>query len=345
MRSTEQILLWKRVALYLRAGIRLVPALDACAKASTDKRAQKTISKIGTAIQAGEPLSSGCAHIPRTFKPFVIQMLVAGEASGTLATTLDRIAGTLERQQALRRMLMSAALYPLIIALGTVGTTVFLSCFIFPRILPILQEFHTTLPLPTRILLWSSSFLSHEWLVLILIGAVLASCVASTWRIARVRYMRSWLFLRLPVVKNLIQLYILATLCTTCGSLLQSGLRLFQVFELVRNAIPHPVYQEALTEVERTVLEGVAVSNALSSFPYLFPVPTGMLIEAGEATGTLRESFEHLGHHFEKELELYTKQLSILIEPILMVVVGVGVGFIALAIVLPMYSITQGITQ
>jgi type IV pilus assembly protein PilC len=333
MSKKEQIIFWRRLALYLQAGISLPRALVACTEDNKNKRAKIIIASLERSISQGESLSVACGRFPKQFKPFAIQFLRAGEMSGTLSFTIQKLATIAERQQETRGKLVSAAIYPVIVGVG-----------IFPRIIPIIQGFHTKLPLPTKILLWTNVVITKDWIFLCALVAIVFVAVLVSTRYKKARAFYEWIYLRIPFIGEIYRYYMLATFFSMGGTLLRSGIQLLQVVPLAGAALQSSSYREHFKSLEQSIASGKPISQGLYAHPFFFPSPAGTLISAGEMTGTLRESFDYLGDHFERRLDDQTRQLTILIEPLLMVVMGLGVGFIALAIILPMYSITQGIT-
>jgi type IV pilus assembly protein PilC len=338
-----QILLLKRLALYLHSGISLPRGLGFIAEDTRDRSALFILEHLESTVARGEPLSRGFSQFPKQFDPFITGFVEAGEASGALPETLERLAEILEKRRSLSKKIVSAFVYPIVILVGTISMATFLTLFIFPKILPVLQGFHTKLPFATRLLITVDSLLAHDWLEF---GTVLALAIVGTIfgsRLRIVRYRYEQLLIRIPLLGTLYRDYALSTLLHVLALLLNGGIRIIPAIVLVRAIVPGIQYKDALLSIERDVAEGQRLSFALKKYSRLFPPIVTQMIAAGEATGTLRENLDSLAHIYEEELEDLTKNLTVLIEPALMLCMGLLVGFVALAIITPIYQVTQNL--
>lgn len=266
---------------------------------------------------------------------------MVAEMSGTLPTTLRWHAELLSRQQALRHSLLGALIYPGIILVGTVVTSSFLILYAFPKIVPLFRGFHTKLPFTTRTLIWIStpSSTHSEYLLLGLMVPLVLGVVLSYSKTARRHTYRATL--RLPLIGGLMREYTLTTLFTMLALLLQSGIRMDVAIELLRKTTSRSLFKESLLHMQNTVLAGGKLSQSMRSHTLLYPSLYIELIAAGEESGSLVESTQTAAHLCETSLEERLHALSVLVEPTLMILLGFVVGFVALAIISPMYSLTQ----
>jgi type IV pilus assembly protein PilC len=267
-----------------------------------------------------------------------------GEMGGSLTKTLSHLADILEKQASLNQKILGALAYPTIIILGTLGMASFLTLYIFPKILPILEGFHTKLPLPTRILLYLDKVLTYDWLWLGLFSLMLSMIAAFTLRNSIVRRHIENLLIRIPLFGTLYRYYALSILLRVFELLLSGGVRILPALILVRTSMPGSSYPSALLDIENHVAEGQQLSFALKRHPRLFPAVIAQMISAGEATGTLQQSLNSLAYLYENNFDNLTKNLTVLIEPVLMVFMGFIVGFVALAIITPIYGLTQSLS-
>ena len=340
---TQQILLLKRLALYLHSGISLTRGLGFIAEDTRNPSALFVLKVIEETVARGEPLSHGFAQFPRQLDSFVTGFIEAGEVGGALPETLERLADILDKQRLLRKKIVAAFIYPAVIMLGTISMAAFLTLFIFPKILPVLQGFHTTLPFATRVLMAIDSLLTHDWLLLGALIIVLIIAIGISFRQPLFRYRYEQLLIRIPLIGTLYRDYALSTMLHVLALLLHGGIRIIPALVLVRTVVPGTHYSKAISEIELRVAEGQRLSFALKQHPRLFPPVVAQMIAAGESTGTLRENLDSLARLYEEELDDLTKNLTVLIEPVLMIGMGLMVGFVALAIITPIYQVTQNL--
>ena len=239
---------------------------------------------------------------------------------------------------------MGALIYPMVITVATLGITGVLTVFIFPKIMPIFSSMHIKLPLSTRMLIVISDYLRMHGIltmfVLVLLGIAL---VMVKNRVYKVQYFLDKMLLKIPYAGRMAQSYNLANFCRTLGLLLQSGIQLTDAMVMVEKTTGNLAYKEAYAEATKGILKGEPISRSLATRTDLFPDMLGHMISVGETTGNLSKTFTYLSELYEAEVEEQTKNLSQAIEPILMVVMGVLVGFIAVSIITPIYAITQNL--
>jgi type IV pilus assembly protein PilC len=261
-----------------------------------------------------------------------------------LPDNLSYLASLLRRKQQLTGKVRSALLYPFLVALLTLGLTVFLVCFAFPKIVPLFRGLRTPLPLSTRILIGIEDLLTHHTYMLLTVSLATIVGLTALICLSRLRPYREYLLLRTPLIGPLMRAYYLAVLSRILASLLQSGIPLYTSLTLARAGVQNGEFTEAVTAAEEGVYRGARLSEQLRERDGLFPPSLVGLIVAGEATGSLAASLSTVAELCETELDERTRTLTTLIEPALMILMGVLVGSVALAIVSPIYGITQNIS-
>ncbi|MDR3546717.1 MAG: type II secretion system F family protein [Candidatus Pacebacteria bacterium] len=343
LNTTTKILFLKRLALYLRAGMSLPRGLGFIIADSNDTSSRSILTAIESAIASGSPLSKSFAAFPQVFDRFFIGYIEAGESSGTLPETLERLALILEKQQALQKKLLAASLYPSIVLVGTFGMAAFLTLYIFPKILPIFQEMHARLPLTARVLIGAENLITRHLVSLLLLGLLSGAGVAFAFRTSSARLRLEVLLINTPLFGTLYRDYVLSHFLGVSASLLQSGISIIPTLALTRSITPGMAYGEALIDIERRTTEGQRLSSGFARHERLFPPLIPQMIAVGEMTGKLRENLDTLAHLYEDEFDDLTRNLTVLVEPILMLCLGLVVGFIALAIITPIYQLTQSL--
>lgn len=335
-----------RLSLFLRSGVPIVTALMYIAADARGQRARRMFSHITKQVSGGSTLASALGRHAQAFASFDIAVVRIGEASGRLHESLAYIAELIERQRALRARVFGALLYPGLILVATVGIVLFLILYAFPKILPLFRGITTTLPLPTRILIAVSDGVAAYGVIgAVLITVLIVVAVTADRQSSRVRLLRHHAQLRIPLIGSMLQAYQLSTITKVLSTLLKSGIGLVHALELAEAATTNTAYQGALAHARRQVLEGKRLSDTLFSYPVLFPKLASQIVGTGEITGNLSESLLQVATIYEDEVRERSQQLAMLVEPVLMIVTGIIVGFIALAIITPIYSVTQDLAH
>lgn len=330
----------RQLATLLGAGIPLVPALNGLIEQTTNKTLKTIITQIKESVNEGNSLTSALAEHPRLFSRIYVNMVRAGEASGSLDVVLERLAEFGERQQALHSRIKAALIYPIFMAL--VGTVVLflLITFIVPSITKVFSDRNQILPLPTIILIKISSFLqSYWWLVLLLfVGLVLGIRLF----IHRPKGRRIWdkLKLTLPVLQDLNIKIAAATMGRTLASLLQSGVPLITSLQIVKNILNNVLLAEVMDEATEELEKGKSLSGILRGNKYFTPMLVQM-IAVGEQSGALEKMLEKAADSYEKEVETKIMAMTSMIEPVMILAMGLVVSFIVISILLPIFEMNQ----
>jgi type II secretory pathway component PulF len=344
IKSHDRILFAKRLALYLRSGIPIVQALALISEDTTSKNHSLVLKTVTAEVTRGRTLSQALGNFPSAYTVFHTNLISVGEASGTLPDNLGYLAELLERKAVLNRKILSALLYPAIIMVGTISVAGFLTLYAFPKMIPLFRGFHAKLPFTTRVLITISDLVTKHGFMLLLVLLATITGIVFILRNPRIRDRLQFLGLRIPLLSQLTLSYYLASINRTLSLLLKSGMRIEASLLLTGDGLIHAPYKESLERVRLGILEGNRVSAYMRKEPLLFPTIVTQLISAGEITGNLRESFASVADIYEERLDELTRTLSTLIEPALMLLMGLIVGFVALAIITPIYGLTQNIT-
>ncbi len=341
----DQIFFAKRLGMILRAGMPIMEGLHMLGSETRTGSAKYIFQSLIIDVSNGQPLSSGLGKFQRIFGEFCINIVKVGESSGTLHENLDYLAEELKKKQTLRRKVIGALMYPAVIVFATVGITVMLTVYIFPKIIPIFQSVKATLPLSTRMLIVISSFLSTwGWWLL---GGLFVFVIGFVVLMRMVPLFHLWMdviLLRIPLLGKLSSYYNLANSARTLSLLLKSDVGVVPAMELVAASTRNHVYRRALYKAAEHITKGQKISLQLQSSPRLFPPLMTQMVLVGESTGNLSGSLMFLSDMYEEQIDELTKNLTTLIEPVLMIVMGLLVGFIAISIITPIYSITQSLT-
>ena len=344
MNRKEQTFFFKRLAYLTNAHVPLAEGLSVLQDQSKNKRQAQMLKRVAADIQEGQSLSKTFGKFPRVFNAFSISLLKVGESSGTLPAALEHLAEELKKKQQLRSKVIGALVYPAFVALATVGVVVFLLLFLFPKIVPLFKSVHADVPVSTHIVIAVSAFLAHYWHVIAL-GIFISGGI---WWVLRsysstFRRLTDEANIRLPLMSGMLRSYAVSNISRTLGLLLQHGVAMEEALRITADATTNTAYQHTFTYVRLAVGRGARLSDGFAAFPVYYSAAFCHMIAVGERSGTLPETCLYLAELFESEVDEYAKNISTLIEPILMVCMGILVGFIAIAIISPLYGITQNL--
>jgi len=337
----EISIMTSQLSTLLSAGLPLVSSLEALISQTHNPQLKKTLAQVKEEINEGGSLARSLSRYPGIFSQFYINMVRAGEASGALDIVLERLADFNESQQALRGKIKAAFAYPLLMFF--IGTIVlfFLTTFVVPRITDIFSEMHQTLPGITVFLISVSSFMKSFWLVIILIiigiSAALKYAFAKT---IKGQYIRDRIKLRIPLFGPLIHKIAVARFSRTLGTLLQNGVPMLTALSIVRNVVNNRLIADAITEASKDVEEGQSVSTTLSKSAFFPPIVIQM-ISAGEQSGTLEKMLYKIADNLENEVESDITILTSMLEPVMILIMGLLVAFIVVSILLPIFEMNQ----
>lgn len=342
--AKEQTFFAKRLSFLIHGGVPILEGLQLLARQAKSGTKKKIFEKIIADVANGQFLSTSLGRFRHTFGDFAINLIRAGETTGVLSQNLNYLADELKKKQILRQKIIGALVYPAFITVATLGITVLLTAYIFPKILPIFESLHAKLPITTRILIWTSNFVRDYGLIagsLFIVCIILLVILFKSSK--KFRYLVDRIILRVPLIGRMIQSYNLANFCRTLGLLLKSGIPILQATAVTSDTMTNSAYKREARAIEAIVLKGAKISKHMEKHPALFPDIMSQMVLIGETSGKLPETLLYLSEMYEYEVDDLTKNLSSSIEPILMVVMGVIVGFVAISVITPIYEITQNL--
>lgn len=341
--TQDKVMFAKRLSILVKAGNPLLESLRMLKDQASTGAAKRIYSQIVEDVERGQFLSSSLNNFKNIFGDFAVNVIRIGEMSGTLEGNLNYLAEELKKKQELKRKVVGAMIYPVIVLGATVALSVLLTVFIFPKILPIFESFKFDLPFTTRALIFISA-LSINYGFYILIGFV-AVIVAFLFLMKThgFRLILDGFVLRLPIFGRIAQSYYMANFCRTLGLLLKSQILVVEATRITGKTIKNKVYQKEIEVISEKVLRGEKISAHLFTKKKIFPSILAQMIAVGESTGSLSDTLVFISEMYENEVDMLTKNLSTLLEPVLMIIMGAVVGFIAISIITPIYELTQHI--
>ncbi len=340
----DKLLFVKHLRMMIKAGVPLRESVLEIQNETNSRKFKAILKKIVDDLDNGESLSRSLSRYPDVFDDLFVNLIKTGESSGTLEESLEYLGIQLEKSQDLKKKITSAMLYPALILIATFALIGLLAFFIFPKLLPLFEGFNIDLPLPTRILLWfikTMQAFGFIIFVLVLLGLGFLFFIS---KFRAVKFLNHRLVLSLPLIGKFNRNINLAYLARTLGTLVKSGVPIVEALNITAKTLNNLVYRKYLKESVTKVQKGQEISKFLKGNPKLFPPVFSRMISTGEKTGRLDESLFYLAEFYEKEIDNATKNLSQILEPMLLIVVGLVVGFIAISIIMPIYKIAHSLS-
>lgn len=340
VKSGELSALTRQLSILLGAGVALVSALEALISQLTNPTFKKIVAEVKESVNQGNSLAFALSKHPKVFSQVYVNMVRAGEASGSLDVVLDRLAEFSEHQEALRGRFRAALAYPIFMCV--VGTFIlfFLLTVIMPNIMRIFEEMRQTLPLPTVILIGISDFLrAFWWLVVLALGGVVV-LLRQLRRSARGQYVWDEMKIRLPILGPISRKMAMARFGRTLGSLLQSGVPLISALQIVRNIVNNQPIAEVIDRAVDEIQEGKSLASPLSQGRW-FPPLTVQMVAVGEQSGELEKMLHKVADVYEAEVESHIMSATSMLEPAMILAMGLVVGFIVVSILLPIFEMNQ----
>lgn len=340
----EKMIFARHLGLMVRAGFSLNKALETLSRQTQNKYFSKILKNISARVVAGEAFSQAISAHPDIFSDIFVSMAKVGEASGKLEGTLKLVTLHLRREYMLKRKIRGALVYPIIIVLAMLGVGAVMMTLVLPQLATTFNELNIPLPLSTTIIFGLSNFMSRYWYFLLLILAVGAYAAYFVLRKTGLgRQAVNLLFLKTPLFADITKKLNSARFSRTLSSLLAGGIPLMEAIRITSDTLTNYFYKKTVADTVGEVEKGQALSVLLAKRPDLFPPVVIEMMAVGEETGSLTVILQELARFFESEVAIATKSLSSVVEPILMIFIGIAVGIFALAVIQPIYSIGTGL--
>jgi type IV pilus assembly protein PilC len=330
----------RQLSVMVKAGISITEALDSMAVQTNNPKLRKLLLSLHADVEAGKPFSEAVAAHPRIFSTLYINMVRASELSGSFSHILIRIADYLSHQLETRSQVKAAMMYPLIIGVMAVATTIFMLTFVLPKFVLLFQGKEALLPLPTKLLLALSGSMTHFWYVYILCAIALGVGLVLFRRTDTGRYAFDTLKLRVPIFKKLFHCLYLSRSLRTMGELVNAGVPMLETISVTGKVSGNLHYEELWRQVREAVGEGKTISQVLLRST-LMPRGVTQMIAAGEQSGNLGQVLNDVSDFYDRELKAVIKASTAIIEPLMIVAMGGIVGFIASSIMLPIFKLSK----
>jgi len=331
------------LAAMIGAGLSISRALAILERQTSNIKFKKVIRALSADINQGGSLSNGLSKFPKIFSPLFVSMVSAGEESGGLSDSLKIISGQLEKSYILRKKIRGAMIYPAIVLVAMIIIGVLMLIYVVPTLTATFEELNAELPTTTKAVVFISNALSES---IFLIIVLLAAFMGAFFRIKKTKVGKSsidFLLLHTPVISKIVKESNSAYTTRTLSSLISSGVDMIEALSITGDVLQNSYYKEVLNKAMKDVQKGAPLSGVFKEREDIYPILVGEMIEVGEETGKLSEMLMNVADFYEGEVDSATKNLSTIVEPVLMVAIGAAVGFFAVSMISPMYDVMNNI--
>lgn len=330
----------RQLATMVNAGLPITEAL-VILRSQSKGSMQKVVAQTLTDIEGGESLSTSLSRQPKVFNPTYIALVKSGEVGGVMDEVLVRLADNLEKQQEFKGKVKGALIYPAIIVIGMFVVGLVMMVFVIPRLTSLYTEFNAKLPTPTRILIGVSNIFVKAWPLIIIFAVVAISGFRAYRKTVAGRRKTDELLFKLPIIGELQKQVILTELTRTLSLMVGAGVSILETLNITAGVVGNVVISDALKDAAKQVEKGFPIAYSFSKHPEAFPYILSQMVAVGEETGKMEEVLSKVSHVFEVESDQKVKGLTSAVEPLVMILLGLGVGFLVIAIILPIYSLTS----
>lgn len=340
----DKLMFTKHLAVMLKSGIPLDEAILSLKNQTANTAFKKVLTDLYQRIENGDPLAKAASLHPEVFDPLYLSLLRIGEKSGTLEENLEYLSSQLKKIYEFGRKVQGALLYPEIVLAAALVMGISLSLFVLPQLVDLFHSLDVPLPLSTKILLFVAGVMKNYGIFIV--GGLIILSVLIFLLLQQTSVKKKWqyLLLSLPFIGSLVQNIALTAVCRNIGMMLKSGLTITAALEAQIKATENLIYQEYLKNFLKAIDSGKKLSVEMAAGQYRFlPAIMPKMVGVGEETGKLEDTLLYLGDFFEEEVDDMTKNISNTLEPIMLLLIGLVVGFTALAIISPIYQLTSGI--
>lgn len=343
IKFSQKIFLFENLRVMIKAGLSITESLSIAASQATSPKLRNIVSQVQAEVEKGHPLSETLEKFPQLFPSIYVKMIAAGEISGKLDESLSQAVEQMKKTNSINSKIKGAMVYPIVILVAILGISIEMLVYVLPNILTIFTEMNVALPLPTRILIAVSNFLINYGIIVLIVFVVLVVIFIKAKKNPSFARFLDNLILHSPIFGNISKQINLARFSLTLSSLLKSAIPIIDALSITGEVVTNRLFRDALKETSQKIKTGRSISEVLSEYPQLFPPLVTQMIMAGEKSGTLESLLNELSVYYNEEADQILKNISTIIEPVIILVLGVVVGGLAVAVIMPMYSLSEAI--
>jgi type IV pilus assembly protein PilC len=336
----DKMMFARHLGVMLSSGLSLPKSLRVISNQTKNKKFRQILSDLENDIKTGNSLADSLKKYT-VFDELSINMIKVGEAGGNMEEVLSLLADQLEKEHNLLSKVRGAMYYPSVILLVMIGVGIAMMIYVVPKLTSVFSDISSSLPLSTRMIIASSNFMASHQILVISGVLIFAASLFSFFKTAIGKKFSSLIIFKTPVIKNVVVKVNNARFARIYSSLTRSGVSVVESLKIISRTLTNTAYQRAFREIGDDVQKGKTLHEGLAKYPKLFPVLVTQMVEVGEETGKTSDILINLAHFYEEEIDQITKNLSSIIEPVLMVIIGSAVGFFAISMIMPMYSVME----
>jgi len=337
---TDIVDMTRQLSIMLNSGLTIIDSLDILKRQASKPAYLKLILGIDADVKAGSSFSNALKKYPHEFNNLYIALVKAGEASGKLDEILVKLADTLEQQRSFNSKIKGAMVYPMIVMTAMGGVMFVMLTFVIPKLLTVYKEFNVKLPAPTVFLIFISDIFANYGLF-ILIGIITSIfLLKKSYNSKAGKLLVDRVVLKVPVINKVIKVAALVDTTRTLAILIAAGVSILEALDIITETTNNVVYQNALRHIKQVIEQGGTLGGALEDAK-IFPPILVQMTSVGEQTGHLDDTLGHLAKYFESESEVAIKAMTTLIEPAILIVLGIGVMFVVIAVITPIFSLSS----
>ena len=340
---TDKMMFTRNLQVMISAGLSLPKALQVLALQGKSKIFKKAILDIKEEVIKGHNFSDSLKKYPNIFSELFQNMIKVGEEAGNLEEVLGILSKQMDREHELKSKIVGALMYPAIIIIAMIGIGILMLVMVVPSIAETFEDLGTELPATTQFIIGLGTFLAEKWYLSLIGTIIFVNFIWFGLKSKKIKKEIDKILLKLPIVSALIKKTNSATTARTLSSLISAGIPIVRSLEIVSNTLGNFYYKKALSEASEKVKKGGKLSDALDHYKEIYPIIVVQMIRVGEETGETADILSKLADFFEEEVGNATKNMASVIEPILMLVVGAVIGFFAISMIQPMYSMLESI--
>jgi type IV pilus assembly protein PilC len=336
----DKMMFARHLGVMLSSGLSLPRSLRVISNQTKNKKFREILSNIENDIKTGNSLADSLQKYP-VFDELSVNMIRVGEAGGNMEEVLGLLADQLEKEHNLLSKVRGAMYYPSVIMLVMIGVGIAMMIYVVPKLTTVFSDISSSLPLSTRMIIASSNYMASHQIIVISGVLIIAAVIFAFFKTKTGKKISSLIFFKAPVIKNVVIKVNNARFARIYSSLTKSGVSVVESLKIISRTLTNVAYQSAFGEISEDVQKGKTLHEGLAKYPKLFPILVTQMVEVGEETGKTTDVLINLARFYEEEIDQITKNLSSIIEPVLMVIIGSAVGFFAISMIMPMYSVME----
>ncbi len=334
----NKLMFTRHLAVMIGAGFSLHQGLEVLAKQTENQNFEKILNKLVESLKKGQTLADSLAKYPRVFNEFFVSMISVGEKGGSLEEVLKILARHMKREHVLRSKIKGAMFYPIIILVAMIGIAILMMLAVVPKLTAIFTEMNVELPMATKVLIGISSFLSNYFYIVVIVFLVGIFILIKFFRTEQGKRIVSLIFLKAPLFGKITKKINCARFARSFSSLMKSGVPVVESLKITSRTMGNVFYRDSLIQAADEIKKGKKIQESLEKHKDIYPVLVSQMIGVGEQTGELADIIDRLADFYEEEVKNITENLTSVIEPILMIILGGAVAFFAISMIQPMYS-------